>query len=51
VTDSTSGKEVWQALVSQKLRDPQKFLNDLNKNIDNVMSKALKGFPPGTKRK
>jgi hypothetical protein len=51
VTDATSDKEVWQALVSQKLRDPQKFLNDLNKNIDNVMAKALKGFPPGTKKK
>src|SRR6266851_406994 len=41
VTDASSGKDVWRAFVSQKLRDPQKFLNNLGKNIDNVMSKAL----------
>jgi hypothetical protein len=50
VTDSSSGQPVWQAFVSKKVSDPQKFLNDLSKNLDQVMSKALKNFPPPSKR-
>lgn len=50
VTDAASGKDVWHAFVSQKVRDPKKFMNELNKNVDNIMSKAMKKFPPGSKQ-
>jgi hypothetical protein len=50
VTDAATGKDVWQAFVSQKVRDPKKFMNDLNKNVDNIMSKTMKKFPPGSKQ-
>jgi len=51
VTDAASGKPVWTALASEKIRDPQKILNDLNKKVDEVMAKALKSFPPALKHK
>jgi hypothetical protein len=54
VNDVGSGKLVWTALASEKIRDPQKVLNDLNKlnnKIDDLMAKTLKSFPPAAKRK
>jgi len=49
VTDAGSGKTVWTALASQKIRDPQKALRDLNRKVDDIMSKTLKSFPPASK--
>jgi hypothetical protein len=49
VTDVGTGKTVWTALASEKIRDPQKALKDLNRKVDDLMSKTLKGFPPGSK--
>jgi hypothetical protein len=54
VTDPSSGRPVWTALASEKIRDPQKVLNDRNKlntKIDDLMIKTLKSFPPAAKRK
>jgi hypothetical protein len=51
VTDADSGKPVWTALATEKIQDPQKALNDLNKKVDEVMAKALKSFPPASKHK
>jgi hypothetical protein len=51
VTDAASGKPVWTALASQKIRDPQKAMNDLNRKVDEVMAKTLKSFPPAPKHK
>ena len=54
ITDASSGKPVWTALASEKIRDPQKVLNDLKKlntKIDELMTKTLKSFPPVAKRK
>jgi hypothetical protein len=49
VTDVGSGKPVWTALASEKIRDPQKALKDLNKKVDDLMAKTLKSFPPASK--
>jgi Domain of unknown function (DUF4136) len=49
VTDVSSGRTVWTALASQKIRDPQKALRDLNKKVDDIMRKTLKSFPPASK--
>lgn len=46
VADAASGKVVWQTQLSQKLHDPQKFMNDLDKNVDKTVDKAMKKFPP-----
>jgi hypothetical protein len=54
VTDASSGMPVWTALASEKIRDPQKVLNNLDKlntKIDDLMTKTLKSFPPAAKRK
>ena len=51
VTDVGSGKPVWTALASEKIRDPQKALKDLNKKVDDLMAKTLKSFPPASKPK
>ncbi len=45
VADAASDASVWRVLVSQKVSDRNKFLRDLNKNIDNIVEKALKKFP------
>jgi hypothetical protein len=51
VTDVGSGKPVWTALASEKIRDPQKALKELNKKVDDLMAKTLKSFPPASKPK
>ncbi len=51
VTDVGSGKEVWTALATQKIRDPQKALSNLDNKIDDFMAKTLKSFPPASKSK
>lgn len=40
---------VWQATISQKVSDREKFLRELNKNIDKITASALKKFPATTK--
>jgi hypothetical protein len=40
---------LWRATVSQKVSDRDKFLRDLNKNIDKITASALKKFPPAPK--
>jgi hypothetical protein len=40
---------LWRAMVSQKVSDRDKFLRDLNKNIDKITASALKKFPPAPK--
>jgi hypothetical protein len=47
VTDVGSGKPVWTARASEKIQDPQKALNDLKKQVDDLMARTLKSFPPG----
>ena len=49
VTDVGTGKPVWTALASEKIRDPQKALKDLNKKVDDLIAKTLKSFPPASK--
>jgi len=51
VTDVGSEKPVWTALATEKIQDPQKALNNLNKKVDDLMAKTLKCFPPAPKHK
>jgi hypothetical protein len=36
---------LWRAMVSQKVSNRDKFLRDLDKNIDKITASALKKFP------
>lgn len=46
VTDAVTKRTVWQAVASQKIRDPTKFMDDLKENVDKYIQKTMKGFPP-----
>jgi hypothetical protein len=49
VVGASSNAPLWRAMVSQKVSDRDKFLRDLNKNIDKITASALKRFPPASK--
>jgi hypothetical protein len=49
IVGASSNTLVWRALVSQKVSDRDKFLRDLNKNIDKITASALKKFPATAK--
>jgi Domain of unknown function (DUF4136) len=46
VTDAATKKDLWQAMASQKIRDPKKFENNLKENVDKFIQKTMKSFPP-----
>jgi Domain of unknown function (DUF4136) len=46
VTDAATKKTLWQATASQKIRDPMKFMENLQLNVDKYIQKAMKSFPP-----
>jgi hypothetical protein len=49
IVGATSNTPVWRSAVSQKVSDRDKFLRDLNKNIDKITASALKKFPAAAK--
>jgi hypothetical protein len=46
VTDAATKNNLWQAMASQKIRDPIKFRNHLKQNVDKFIQKTMKSFPP-----
>jgi hypothetical protein len=46
VTDAATKTNLWEATASQKIRDPRKFANNLQQNVDAFIQKAMKSFPP-----
>jgi CRISPR/Cas system-associated endonuclease Cas1 len=46
VTDATTKNNLWQAIASQKIRDPEKFRSKLKENVDKFIQKTMKSFPP-----
>jgi hypothetical protein len=49
IVGASSNAPLWRAMVSQKVSDRDKFLRDLNKNIDKITASALKKFPAAAK--
>jgi hypothetical protein len=49
VVGASSNTPVWRAIVSQKISDRDKFMRDLNKNVDKITASALKKFPAAAK--
>ena len=46
VVDAKSQKEVWVAAVTKKIRDPNKGLKEMPKQVEQMVAKALERFPP-----
>jgi hypothetical protein len=46
VTDAATKSQLWQAMASQKIRDTNKFANNLKENVDKFIQKTMKSFPP-----
>ncbi len=46
IQDASSKTTVWQATVTKKTYDPQKFLDNLQNEIDKMTKKGLEKFPP-----
>ena len=46
VTDAATKNNVWQAIASQEIRDPEKFKSKLKENVDKFVQKTMKSFPP-----
>jgi Domain of unknown function (DUF4136) len=46
VTDAATKNNLWQAIASQEIRDPEKFKSKLKENVDKFVQKTMKSFPP-----
>jgi Domain of unknown function (DUF4136) len=46
ITDAKSNKPVWTTLATKKIRDPHKGLKDPPGQIEKIVSKVFKKFPP-----
>ena len=49
ITDAKSNRPVWTVVATKKIRDPQKGMKDMPKQVEQVVSKAFKKFPPSRK--
>jgi len=50
ITDVNSGKAVWEATYSKTFHDPQKALRNMDKEVQLIVEKSFKHFPPKTKK-
>jgi len=46
VVNAKSNEPVWKAVATKKIRDPHKGMKDMPKQIEQMVSKAFKKFPP-----
>jgi Domain of unknown function (DUF4136) len=49
IVEAKSNKPVWTAAAMKKIRDPHKGMKDMPKQVEQIVSKAFKKFPPSTK--
>jgi hypothetical protein len=46
IIDATSRKPVWETIYSKTFRDPDKALRNFDKEVNELVSKSFKDFPP-----
>jgi hypothetical protein len=46
MVDAKSKKPIWTAQATKKIRDPHKGMKDMPKQVEQIVSKAFKKFPP-----
>jgi hypothetical protein len=44
--DAKTGKPIWTGVAKKKIRDPRKGMKDMPKQIEEIVSKTFKKFPP-----
>jgi hypothetical protein len=49
VVDAKSNQTVWTASAKKKINDPHKAIKDLDKQVEQIVSKTFKSFPPRAK--
>jgi hypothetical protein len=49
IVDAGSQKPVWETTYSKTFRDPDKALRNMDKEVNELVSKSFKDFPPKTK--
>jgi hypothetical protein len=49
LVDPKSGQSVWTATATKKIRDPRKGMKDMEKQVEQIVSKTFKSFPPSAK--
>src|SRR5580698_1597897 len=46
IDDATTKKHVWIGQISDKIKDPQKFMLNVDSRVDAATAKLMKPFPP-----
>lgn len=49
LVDAKSNQSIWTATAKKKINDPHKAMKDLDKQVEQIVSKAFKSFPPPAK--
>jgi hypothetical protein len=49
IVDAGSQKPMWETTYSKTFRDPDKALRNMDKEVNELVSKSFKDFPPKTK--
>ncbi len=49
IVDATGRKAVWEAIYSKNFRDPDKALKNMDKEVNELVTKSFKNFPPKPK--
>jgi len=49
VADAKSNQTVWTATAKKKINDPHKAMKDLDKQVEQIVSKTFRSFPPRAK--
>jgi Domain of unknown function (DUF4136) len=50
MVDAASHKSVWETSYGKTFRDPDKALKNMDKEVNELVSKSFKDFPPKSKR-
>ena len=50
IIDAESKKSVWQTTYTKTFRDPNKAIRNLDKEVNQLVSKSFKDFPPKSKK-
>jgi Domain of unknown function (DUF4136) len=50
IVDAVTQKPVWEATYSKNFRDPDKALKNMDKEVNELVTKSFKDFPPKAKR-
>jgi Domain of unknown function (DUF4136) len=49
IVDAAARKPVWETIYSKNLRDPDKALKNMDKEVNELVTKSFKDFPPKAK--